>query len=257
MISDFICDLSGIDQRGWRSIARKRKELLSLFLCLVAVPVQGAVVSVTASGVMREFTDPDSLLPFNEPAPGTLFTLTFTYDNSTPDQTVLLGLPGGAPELGVYQDPLIEMTLAIGSEQFGLGTSNLILVFDDALNADALYVDLWSAQTRSFSGNIRESRLLTFATASETPPVPVLSSDALVVPSWPSGWNTAAIRYLIEEEINPDEWVTRASTSADLQSFSVTVVPIFGGVWLFGSALGLLGWIRGRKRSFLLSLNLS
>ncbi|MGI9331159.1 MAG: hypothetical protein ACR2QB_10645, partial [Gammaproteobacteria bacterium] len=44
-----------------------------------------------------------------------------------------------------------------------------------------------------------------------------------------------------------EESVAGLDAGAALISADATVVPVPAAVWLFGSALGLLGWVRGRK----------
>jgi hypothetical protein len=62
-----------------------RPAISLLVLAMAACSAHGANVTVVATGVMDEFYDPDGMLFFSEPPPGTEFRLTFTYDDATVD----------------------------------------------------------------------------------------------------------------------------------------------------------------------------
>jgi hypothetical protein len=54
--------------------------------------------------------------------------------------------------------------------------------------------------------------------------------------------DTALLTFTLPEGVSPDDLL--ADTSADL--VWVTTVPVPPALWLFGSALGLLGWLKRR-----------
>lgn len=217
---------------------------IALVLSIYAMATDAANVTVVASGAMTEFLDPDSVLPFAEPSTGTIFFLTFTYDDSTVDFTKVLDPSDLNPSFGLYRDPISSMSLNIGSQQYVLGSESQIIIFDNTLNAAGSIVDLWAAEAIVGSSSFAETFGLSLVATGDSAPIPVLSSDELVEPFWPGAWGSSTIRYEIQEEVAPSEWVTRALASADIESFSVTTVPIPAAAWLFGSALGLFGWIR-------------
>lgn len=218
--------------------------LVFLVAAMISAPAYSATVTIIAEGVFSEYNNPDGLLPFAEPAPDTIFTISVTYDDATP--TSLLGFS----ETGIYDDASSDISLIIGSDTFGIGASNSILVINDAVNNTGDYVDTWIASTSTATPTgtpnmiVVEGFSLFLATVSDSVPVLPLSSGELVAPSWPSSWSFGEIRYNIslqsQDGTVPKEELAWAYASIT----SITVVPIPAAVWLFGSALGLLGWMR-------------
>jgi hypothetical protein len=227
--------------------------LIALILGLNTAVIQAANVTVEASGAMTLFSDPGGLLPFTEPGSGTVFSLRLTYDDATPDDVLF---PGGGsidavPSVGSYNDAILSMTLGFGAESFELRPINFINVIDDEVSSQTGEIsDLWVAKTltETPTGNTGELLLEGFGiifVEEGTPPIPSLTSDNLVTPEWPGSWDRAMIFYnlQLETEVNGETTIeTLANVNAELTSFSV--VPTPAAVWLFGSALGLLGWMR-------------
>lgn len=216
--------------------------LAALLLMAVSSTTQAANVNVSASGAMTVFSDPDGLLPFAEPAPGTVFALDFTYDDATPGS----GPP--TPSFKFYTGAISTLTLDVGGLQYGLGQSNSIFVGTDLPDLDVpdTYLDLWSAETRFDAGSLRGTIGLVFVAYADAVPIPLLDTTALVEPPWPANWTAAKIYYEIDEEIAPNEYVTRAEAEASLQSLAVTTVPVPAAAWLFGSAVIFMAGIRRR-----------
>jgi len=208
--------------------------LASLILATLLPTAYSANVTVIAEGVFSEYSDPDALLPFSEPAPGTVFTLQFTYDDSTFDS-----FPS-VPTLGHYIDPMSASILHIGADSYGLYDTTRINVGNDIFDsAPSEYLDTWwtsNNKTAAAIGDI-ESYGMSLNSSSPTAPATPLTSTDLVPPEWPSDWNTGTISYQVTNAAH-----TLAFARATITS--VTVVPIPTAIWLFGSALGLLGWAR-------------
>jgi len=218
-----------------------------LVVAMFSVPAYSAIVTVIAEGVFSEYIDPDSLLPFAEPAPGTIFKIEFTYDSDTPD------IASDLSDTGVYLDAISDMSLKIGNDIFGIREVNHIIVGDDSFNSTSGDTsDFWAARTLSYTPTgtpdieTREEFLIVLWTALPSTPVPPLSSDALITPSWPSDWDFGEVRYAIWLD-GPDSSELLASATASITSLTATMIPLPAAVWLFGSALGLLGWIRHKR----------
>lgn len=200
-------------------------------------------VSVIAQGVFAEYTDPDKLLPFSEPAPGTVFTLRFTYDSTVMDTVPFA-------DFGLYPDAILAISLSIGGEMFGmLPDANDIIVLDDVNQPCAPdCTDQWFTSTRirtptGIEGEeISEGFGLNLFTNGDLP-VPPLNSDALVAPSWPSSWGDGAIFYsiILDTGAGSEQLAVAYSNIT-----SISIVPLPAAGWLFGSALGLIGWMKRR-----------
>lgn len=219
--------------------------IASLILATLLPPAYSANVTVIAEGIFDEYVDPDGLLPFSEPAPGTVFRLQFTYDSVTPDSAPLAGF------LGLYES-IPDITLTIGSDTFGRGEESSILILNDVEDegiGSAGYLDIWEASTRTGTPTgtpdqtLTEGFALFLASFSPAPPVPPLTSDNLVEPPWPSSWDIDLISYSIRL-ITPGNTESLARAAANVTS--ITVVPLPAAAWLLGSALGLLGWMSRR-----------
>ncbi len=207
--------------------------VLFAFAATAVFPVEAANISVRAEGVFSEFFDPDGLLPFSEPAPATLFELSLSYDDSTPDFDL-------GDDFGVYAGAISAFRLEFGGLTFGLLSGTRIDVLDD-FSGTAGFIDFWGGSTAAlefFPGRtVVETIGLFLTTESQGLPIPILDSDALVPPFGPAPWDIAEIAYRVLD-LGGEATTTLAVARATVTS--ITVVPIPAALWLFASALGLL-----------------
>jgi len=235
----------------------KRSVVLAILMLVALLPsAYSANITVIAEGVFSEYSDPDGLLPFSEPAPGTIFTMEFTYDDTTPDAFFDRD-PDPLPVFGQYVDAISAAKLTIGTDTFEMGELGFINVIDDS-PSDGNYVDLWHASTVTSTPTgipdqfLNEGFALVLANSSSLFPAPPLTSDALVKPSWPSDWEIGQISYSIDRFIQSDSTSSErlAFANANITSITTTAVPLPAAGWLLGSALGLLGWVTRRNAYF-------
>jgi hypothetical protein len=213
-----------------------RPAISLLVLAMAACSAHGANVTVVATGVMDEFYDPDGMLFFSEPPPGTEFRLTFTYDDEAAD------LFYDDPGIGVYPWAISSVTFEVGGYAIpnspALGRYIIVVNDDEGNDAWTAYFD-WQnfAPTPGISAAVHMTL---------TGPTGVFDSDSLVPPLWPHMWESGVISYSATLGTGEDQFITLASTSASIQS--VTTVPLPAGAWLLASGLGLLGWRARRQR---------
>jgi len=213
-----------------------------LLAAIFAVPAHSSVITVIVEGVFSEYTDPDDLLPFSEPDPGTVFRLRLTYDSATPKFAP-------SPELAAFA--ILDISLMIGSDAFGMGLRNQIAILNDAPVPPGGFRDLWnsSSSTETPTGTpdetVEEGFFFSLRSNSPTLPVSPLTSTDLIPPSWPGGWDTGTIGYaaFLYNATNGTGFPESTAT-ATANITSITVIPIPAALWLFGSAIGLLGWLR-------------
>lgn len=226
--------------------ARNGRYVLAVMASMVVCgPVPAATVNVTATGTFSAYSDPGGQLPFAEPAPGTVFTLTFQYDDQATD------LVSEDQALAVYLNAAHSGRLSFGSELFVASGNSSIFVFDDLLNPDSLkYGDTWQNWQRISSTVTTEHSFgLSLLTASDTTPVTPLTSDALVLPFGPAGWDTvAAIRYRVVETPAVGDPIVTAYAEASLTSISASTVPVPPSVWLFATAMAFATRYRRKKK---------
>lgn len=214
------------------------RKLLVLSLLLTGLSAQAASVSVRVTGTLTDFSDPYSLLPFGSLIVGTTqFTMLFNLDLDVPDINI------ADPEVGVYINAVQQASLsANGSTVYGLGHTSIVVV-NDSLNPD----------TGDFSdvlvigGGKSENGVgfgLVLANFGSTSPAPPLTTDELVIPFDSPDWLDKRISVSIFDEILDPDIPPDLLASASVLVDSIQVVPIPAAVWLFGSALGLLGWMR-------------
>ncbi|MGI9330535.1 MAG: hypothetical protein ACR2QB_07425 [Gammaproteobacteria bacterium] len=231
------------------------KTITGILLCLTGVAAQAANVHVVASGTFSQVTGDADKLPFAIPAPGTVFTLTFSYDDSAVDIT-----GPTTPEVGIYRTAISTMSLSIGGDLYSAISPNSIILLDNALNDQdpGNTADNWFASSDVFvSGDGTEEHdiamtLFNLAPIAESP-IPPMSTTELVEPFLSPDWSIAAIRYRVKEltELESGQVTAElvAAAEANIESLVVTTVPVPGAVWLFGSALLLLGRCRRRSRA--------
>ena len=217
------------------------RSLIIAVLAVGSIPFSSsgaANITVHAEGLLSEFSDPDGLLPFSEPAPDTAFRLSFTYEDTTETQETDDD-PNG---ISSYQGAITALSLRIEGQTYGLLRSNQIFVLNDALVGDE-FTDAWLGSTRntSIDGSVFliEDIGLNLSSSSIEAPVSTLDSEALVPPFGPNPWDNAFITYRFIR-------VDRSSGQSDELALaraivtSVAVVPLPAGFWLLFSALGLL-----------------
>lgn len=212
--------------------------MLVLSLLLTGFSVQAASVSVRITGTLTDFSDPDSLLPFGSLIVGTTqFTMLLHLDLGVPDINV------ADPEVGVYLNSVQQTSLsANGSTVNGTGSAPIV-VANDQLNPDT---GDFSDSLVIHSDNAPNEAVfvLILVNIASTSPAPPLITDELVLPFDSPDWLYKNISISIfDERLDPDIPSVRLASASVLVD-SIQVVPIPAAVWLFGSALGLLGWMR-------------
>jgi hypothetical protein len=223
--------------------ARHRAALL--LLALMASPAaQPAVFRVTASGtVAYTVVDTAGLLPFDPPAGGTSLALTFTFDDSAPDQT------GGA-NTAQYTAGVSPLQLLVGTTAYTLPSETAsIFIGNDWASIVILppgvipqrYDDTWQVRQAAPrpGGSIEESLTLFFLNASRVLPVSPLESTALVVPPPLPGWPLAQIIFRVEDggAERPGRFT---EVVADVTDLKVTPVPVPAALSLLLSSLLLV-----------------
>ena len=213
---------------------------LSLLITILAFPVvsQAAPVTVTATGVVYNVNDPDNRLPFTPLIVGsTRVAITFTYESNA------FGFDLNSTTK-LYPLAITAMSLTIGDTTLTPTVNEgPIAILDDTdiseNRPDLPYMDQWNSSADAVGVDETERFKFILLTLSSTTPVGPLTSTDLVEPVWPSAWNQGHIRYQIVDTNNYE--IVLASVSA-------AIIPIPPALWLLGSALGLLGWMR-RKTS--------
>jgi hypothetical protein len=218
-------------------------------LCLGAFigPALAANVTVIARGTVTEFDDPEGRFPFGEVTPGvTTFILTMPLDLSVTDST-----PGDATR-GDYRGAVTSMSLEVNGITktiFDPAAVYTTTVENDYPNGFGGYYDGWRTNLQEGSP---PGEVVTMSLNAKSSPVPIantslpLQSDSLIAPFMSDDWNESIF-------LDSSDYVggscgdcggifLRALLRGDVQS--IQVVPVPAAVWLFGSALGLLGWLR-------------
>lgn len=223
----------------------RRARVAATFLALLVSPAaHPAVFRVIASGTVADtVVDTGGLLPFDPPASGTTLTLTFTFDDSVPDQI------GGA-NTALYVDGVSPLQLLVGTTAYALpsGTAS-IFVGNDWASIVTIppvvpqqYDDTWQLLQSALrpGGTIEESLGLVFFNGSTTLPVAPLDSTVLVAPPPLSGWTFAGLSFRVEDTAagRPRRFV---EVAADITELTVTPVPVPTALPLLLSSLLLAG----------------
>lgn len=228
--------------------------LLALVMSATSTAAKAAIVTVVATGGFSvaddpsSYLDPEGLLPFAQPADGTEFTLTLLYDDAVAD------IPGTGDTAGIYSRAQRSLRLQFGAEDFMTTEPRSIVVVNDDFNASlGEYGDGWFAWNTvaeaDEAGGYLEYRIgFSLLSTSVTSPVSPLTSDALIRPFGPAGWVEAIIGYSVIRHVidtnGNDDAIQVARAYANIDTLATSTVPVPAAAWLFGSALGLLGWMR-------------
>lgn len=215
------------------------RRLLMLSLLLTGFSAQAAVVSVQVTGTLTGLDDPDSLLPFGSLVVGaTQFTILFDMDLAVPDYI------GSDTEIGIYLNAIPQSSMsANGITVYSSGSAGTPVVYNDNQYPNSGdFLDGLIISSGSSANAVGFSLVL--LSIASTSPVPPLTSDELAIPFDSPDWQIKILSISIFDEIiDPDVPAVKLA-SASLSLDSIQVVPIPAAVWLFGSALGLLGWMR-------------
>ena len=165
----------------------------------------------------------------------------------------------GAPTLSVFPPGSFEV-----EPWFLVSTTGNLFWFDDSCctgNEDSYVQILFSVEVTVTHAQGNQFDLLSFdrlvglvaPSAGSSFLLTGQKSDGSTVESWITGINTVSTDYetiLLSSQFENLVSITFSDSSAAVQLDNITVnaVPIPAAVWLFGSGLGLLGWMK-RKRA--------
>ena len=204
----------------WESNVNAFRFLVLEIILLLSLVSSAAAQSgaVYASGVLQTFDDPDGLLPFNNLVPGTtLFEVFFVYAPH-------LGDINSNPNWGIY--PGGTMLLVVDGTETIETTGLTAWIFDDLVVPSGEFVDRWAVFGPVFPGTPGARHQISFHLQSNrsSPPVPPLTSDQLVEPTWPDGWDKGEISYVVQDDSNPE--VLLAHATARISGFNDPIVNI-------------------------------
>ena len=217
--------------------------LCALILCAISFSSHAALLRVVATGTINDFDDPGGRLPFTEPLPGTQFVMSFNLEDTAND------VANTDPTAGIYIGASFDHQLQIGAEQYdGINPFQSVIVLDNNPNPSGGpgFADLWSSTGVVVSSPTEQQDFqLSLFSVEDTPPTLPLTSDSLVPPFTSSDWQLMTIRYRVfDDPGNGDPLVQVGVAEATIDTIEVTAVPVPAAAWLFGSALGLLGFRR-------------
>jgi hypothetical protein len=213
---------------------------------------RGAILQVVATGFVTSASDPQGLLEVTLPEIGSPVSFSITLDTTAQD-----GYPQ-YPQVGAYLAAApVQMT--IGEAQVAPGTPEVpgLAVILDGLST-VWYPppgDQWSGQSTSpclpsDPGICRRRAIVLNLSGPDTE----FTSDALVVPAWPSGWSTYEYRswitYSFLQADNPTGSGTNetlAEIRASVASLTVSEVPVPAAAWFLPAAFAAAG-LRARRR---------
>ena len=211
------------------------RRLLPLACLLFSASSHAALLDVVATGTLTGFDDSLGLLPFSESDALQGFTLSFTFDDTTPDQSA-------DPNNGLYIGAFQHLELRVGGQVVAPWPDQGIVVLPQAPGVRDR--DWWAARTFQLVGEgseVRESSFQLVLLSARGEPGP-LASDALVPPPWPYPWSVAVIQYSILDPASPPGFGPLAQASASVTSLTVTpsVVPVPPAALLFATGLAAL-----------------
>ena len=132
----------------------------------------------------------------------------------------------------VLHDFTIDGDKSLGRNDLLTGTDGGGQVIQSTVTGSQLLIELLSAPFLIPA----DTSLVMFAS------LQVISGGGPNITTVTNAADTALLTFTLPEGVSPDDLL--ADTSADL--VWVTTVPVPPALWLFGSALGLLGWLKRR-----------
>lgn len=231
-------------------------QVLGLMVSIGLTPsALAAMVTLTFEGTFSSYSDAANQLPFNIPAAGTKAVYTTTIDATnaaislfagrlTTATSLTLGANGptyyakvdnghqDADGLSIIANDISSSIINI-STLYGMPSYS---IFESLGN----YADFWLSPNHLTTDNSHLFGVF-FASYADQQPVGPLTSLEFVAPV-PEEWDQAYIFYLVDGE-------TDSHVLFQIDSVSVSQVPVPAAAWLFGSALlGLVGLGRKTKR---------
>jgi len=180
---------------------------------------------------------------------GDTITGSFSYDDATPP----------SPEsffYTSYYETYHDSSFSVNGLS-GTTSGNRITVSNDTASGDQ-FASLATLGTEAYSGDLIGGQPVhaidvrfgdSAGTALMDTSLPSeLDSSDFDLPPWGSRIEIPIYDFL------EDEWVWTSAVKFDVTDFTTTTVPIPAAVWLFGSALAGLGWLR-RKQTAQVHLN--
>lgn len=211
-------------------------------LLLVAPLGYGAVIGVQYTGYVNYLDNASAGFPIpvalNDP-----FDLTFYFDTTVADS-----LPTD-PTNGLYENAIVRWSARIGDQTFAStgelndviqGFGNVIAITNNGLVPNYAYevADAYQVGTSAFMpGGITVHGSVSLRNI-EYPATSPFSTDALIAgPVVTDIWRNRGLVLSFWDPLAAGRTIFGMATSS-------AVVPIPPAVYLFGSALGLMGWMR-------------
>lgn len=216
-----------------------KKHTLTLFglLCLLFATIGSAsatVLKLTFEGSLARYYDPSNLTPFPEPPLGTAFEFSFFVDTSTTAMT-----PGVASSTNVT-----DIQFRFAGEYFSSDSQQLVITNDYYAPPGlfAAYRDMWIVQVVDFTTN--HSFGVVLLTDFDTPPGGPISDVDFFIPD-PADWEAGGAFYNVTDNSS-----VLANVGFDIESVTVSPVPVPAAAWFFGSAiLATIALRRERRRN--------
>jgi len=210
------------------------KYLFPVILYFACLSCQGAIITYTASGTISEL-DRQGVTPAGYFVLGDPLIARMTIDTSTPDSDPI------NVDYGAYWGAVTDAELAIGSASWH---------WSNATDSSSVRIHLHDRDGREYIDTVinhqTDRRYYMVLNLTNLTDDDVIVSDQL--PFNPFGSFDQSSVYLFDfQERGPlpghgYDWYYRA-VAHDV-TWHVSAIPIPATAWLFGSAVGVMGWIR-------------
>jgi hypothetical protein len=238
----------GKDQLAAVNRNMKRRDMVVFLLLLSSIYSLGAgaaTIDFFASGVMNTTRFDPTFSGIENGTPWSIHATTFDLiPDSDPD-----------PNVGTYF--VVEGAMTVGDDQFNIASFSSLRNFDifnsigTSSNKDRAVLEVFADQGLPVPLSIGPNVIANFFVTITAPNFHLFDDDSLSnlvgltwndlcsSPPCPVGSGTRFGLQLIQPGVTGI-----FELSGDLNVMSITAVPVPSAVWLFGSALGLIGWIR-------------